>query len=305
MNHLQLRRSLGHVDLMYDDLLLELSRARQVVIMLLRRLSPGKWYGAADFRQLLRRFWPDYLYNSTTSSARRWWLEAAGNDYQLSPDKVKDWEAGYAPFVTACLEGPLAWLGAVTLGYDRQGLTAFQITDLGAYLLGIQESYDEAVKEPAAPPLIIHSDGTVIARTGHASTGAYDVLNIAAQLQETSAHQFYYHITVDSVRRAFEQGWTGQAILDALAEHSGEPVPSPLYDQILAWAKGYGQVHLYNEVTLVEFADDFALQELLASTSLGQHLVFQFSPRLVVIQADAVDTLRDELVRLGHTPRIE
>jgi len=305
VRHLRLHRGLQLGGFTYNDLTQELAHARMIAVTLLRRLSPGTWYGGAEFRRLLRRFWPDYLHAGSKPSNRRWWLETAGSDYRLSPDKAGDWEAGYAPFVTACLEGPLAWLGVVTLGYDRQGLAAFQITDLGAYLLGLRESYGEAGEEPAGPVLTIHSDGTVTARTGYATTGAYDVLNVAGQLQETSVQQFRYRITADSAQCAFEQGWTGQAILDELEKHSVGPVPEPLREHILAWAEGYGQVHLYDEVTLIEFADDFALQELLASTSLAQHLVYQLSPCLVVIQADAVETLRDELVRQGYTPRIE
>jgi hypothetical protein len=193
----------------------------------------------------------------------------------------------------------------VTLGYDRQGLAAFRITDLGAYLLGLRQSYGEAVTEPTEPALTVHGDGTVLARTGCATTGAYDLLNLVGQLETTSDQEFRYQVTAATAQRAFDRGWTGEAVLDELEKHSGDPVPEPLRNHILTWAEGFGQVHLYDEVTLVEFGDDFALQELLASTSLAQNLVFRFSPRLIAIKAEAVDTLRDELVHLGHTPRIE
>ena len=305
LRHLTLRRNLGQFDLKYSDLTQELARARLIVVTLLRRLLPGTWYSAADFRRLLRCFWPDYLHAASTSSTQRWWLATADSDYRLSLSKAADWEVGYAPFITACLEGPLAWLGAVKLGYDRMGLAAFQITELGAYLLGLQTSYSYTADELKGPVLTIHGDGRVIARTGYATTGAYNLLNVVADLDTTSAHQFQYHITAATAQRAFEQGWTGPAILNELGRHSDGPVPEPLYSHILSWAEGYGQVHLYDEVTLVEFADDFALRELLASTSLAQHLVYQFSPRIVAIKTEAVDMLREELVRLGHTPRIE
>jgi hypothetical protein len=304
VKHIRLRRSLQLGSFAYSDLNQELVRARMIVVTLLRRLSPGTWYGVPDFRRLLRRFWPDYLHAGLAMHQRHWWLETAGSDYHLSPDKTADWEAGYAPFVTACLEGPLAWLGVVTLGYDRQGLAALQITDMGAYLLGLRESYGEAASEPTGPALTVHDDGTVLARTGYAMAGAYDLLNIVGQLETTSAQEFRYRITAATAQRAFDRGWTGQAILDELERHSTGPVPEPLRRRMLAWAEGYGQVHLYDEVTLIEFADDFALQELLASTSLAQHLVYRFSSRLIAIKIEAVDTLHDELVRLGHTPRV-
>jgi len=305
VKHLRLRRRLHTERFTYDDLTRELAYARLVVIMLLRRLTPGVWYSVADLSELLRRFWPNYLHAGSTATPQRWWLETANSDTPLSPEKAEDWQVGYAPFMTACLEGPLAWLGAVTLGYNRQGLAAFQLTDLGAFMLGVSPTYDEPLERPVGPALTIHGDGTVLARTGYAAVGAYDLLNVLGQLEETSVEHFDYRITPATAQRAFEQGWAGQAILDELEKQSAQPVPEPLRSHILTWAEGYGKVHLYHQVTLIEFADDLTLKELLASTSLAQHLIYQFSPRLAVIKTEAVDTLRDELIRQGHTPRIE
>jgi hypothetical protein len=47
------------------------------------------------------------------------------------------------------------------------------------------------------------------------------------------------------------------------------------------------------------------LQELLATTALQDYLVYQFSPRLVAIQPDAVDILVQEMEQRGYTPRVE
>ncbi len=303
--HLRLRRRLQTERFTYNDLTRELAHARLVVIMLLRRLTPGVWYSVADLSELLRRFWPNYLHAGSAATPQRWWLEIDNSDTPLSPEKAEDWQVGHAPFMTACLEGPLAWLGAVTLGYNRQGLAAFQLTDLGTFLLGVSPAYDELLERPVGPALTIHGDGTVLARTGYAAAGAYDLLNVLGRLEETSVERFSYRITPATAQRAFERGWTGQAILDELEKQSAQPVPEPLRSHFLTWAEGYGKVHLYHQVTLIEFADDFALKELLASTSLAQHLIYQFSPRLAVIKTEAVDALRDELVRQGHTPRIE
>ncbi len=51
--------------------------------------------------------------------------------------------------------------------------------------------------------------------------------------------------------------------------------------------------------------DDFALKELLTTTSLGQHIIQQLSPRLVVIAADSVAPLMAEMIRKGYTPKME
>jgi hypothetical protein len=56
-------------------------------------------------------------------------------------------------------------------------------------------------------------------------------------------------------------------------------------------------------VAVIELADDYALSELLASTSLAKHLLYRFSPRLIAVRAEGVDELRTDLIRKGYTPK--
>ena len=69
--------------------------------------------------------------------------------------------------------------------------------------------------------------------------------------------------------------------------------------------QNYGQLHLYEDLTLVELADDYVLQELLVSTSLHENLIYTFSPRLVAIHSHAVESLVQEMEKRGYTPRVE
>ena len=56
---------------------------------------------------------------------------------------------------------------------------------------------------------------------------------------------------------------------------------------------------------MVEFSDDFALRELSANTSLVQHMVYQISPRVIVIRDSAVDELMEEMEAQSYTPGID
>jgi hypothetical protein len=71
------------------------------------------------------------------------------------------------------------------------------------------------------------------------------------------------------------------------------------------WSHNYGKLHIYEDITLLELTDDYALQELMVSTSLREALVHQFSPRLVAVRLEAVDTLVQEMEKRGYTPRVE
>jgi hypothetical protein len=77
-----------------------------------------------------------------------------------------------------------------------------------------------------------------------------------------------------------------------------------LHERLDALSANYGRAHLYEQLTVIELADDFALRELLASTTLSRWVVHQFSPRLVVVRDQGVDEWVNEIVKKGYTPRV-
>jgi hypothetical protein len=58
-------------------------------------------------------------------------------------------------------------------------------------------------------------------------------------------------------------------------------------------------------LALVELADDFALTELLAGTTLARILLYRFSPRLIAVRPEGLEAWRAELVAKGYTPKLE
>ena len=73
---------------------------------------------------------------------------------------------------------------------------------------------------------------------------------------------------------------------------------SPLWEH-------FGRLQIYEDMTLIEFADDFCLPELLAGTRLSQILVTTFSPRLIAVRTEAAADFVAELQAKGYTPHHE
>jgi hypothetical protein len=63
-------------------------------------------------------------------------------------------------------------------------------------------------------------------------------------------------------------------------------------------------VRLYDDLTLIELADDYLLPELLRVTSLPAAMIHTLSPRLIAVDPQAVDRLVAELTRAGHPPGV-
>jgi len=300
---LRLRRRVSHYAFKKQQLLAQLAQGRRFVARLLSTLPVERWISFPALREAMWRLWPDFLYGRQiyTYPEPSWWFESEVSGRAYDPQQQADWDEAYGAFVTQILEGPLLWLGVVALGYAQDGLAALQVTRLGAYLLGREAP---PPVEAAGPLLRVHDDLTATLALDRAEDAVYDFLGQVAELFETDVNEFRYRFTPAQAHRAFEQGVGLDDVLAFIAKHSAAAAPESVRRAWQGWWEAYGRVRLYQGLTVIEFADDFALQELLASTSLSQHLIHAFSPRLVVIDSEAVEPLCAEMVARGYTPQV-
>ncbi|MSQ95376.1 MAG: hypothetical protein EXR98_12565 [Gemmataceae bacterium] len=63
-------------------------------------------------------------------------------------------------------------------------------------------------------------------------------------------------------------------------------------------------VKLHRNVALVQTEDAVLAQELLAHKKLAQDIVGRLSDRVLLIRAGRVDSVVQELRRMGHTPQV-
>jgi hypothetical protein len=129
-------------------------------------------------------------------------------------------------------------------------------------------------------------------------------LSLLGEARAGAAGQLCYTVTPAGAMRAFQAGWDPDRLLEALGAAASQPVPPALVEALRGWWAHFGDVQLYTEIALLELADDYALPELLASTSLAQHLLYRFSPRVIALRPEGVEALRAELVGRGYTPKV-
>ena len=63
-------------------------------------------------------------------------------------------------------------------------------------------------------------------------------------------------------------------------------------------------VKLHRNVALVQTEDAVLAEELLAHKKLAQDIVGRLSPSVLLIRAGRVETVVQELQRMGHTPQV-
>ena len=307
----RLRRSYRFHYFEPKDLLGDLLLFRHLVLRTLACLPDDKWIALPDLFDVMRVLWPhfdrtvwqeDYYHRPQTPA---WFLASKDG----TPLDAGDWDLAQGRFVAYIIAGPLHWLGLADLGLDAEGLTAFR-------LHGLADLYWDRAEVPAAraetgrrestraPADAVDIDAlTIRVVPSQIETQAHHLLNQIARLETVTAEQFTYQLDSQAVYTSFEVGLTLAEIAAEWEEWLPVAMPAAIQDQLASWWQAYGRVRIYENLTVIEFDDDYALAEMKAVTALEKHIVAEISPRLVIIRPEAVEALTVELERAGYTPK--
>ncbi|HUS13946.1 MAG TPA: helicase-associated domain-containing protein [Chloroflexia bacterium] len=307
----------------------EVGHIRQALFGLLGWLPVGAWYDADALLTYLQMLYPELP--TTTGPTiggweqQTWWLarsDGNGGWQPLDRRSPPDWTRGLGRLAAAALRGPLSWLGLVEMttikGAPPRGevtsVAGFRVTDVGAALgqrppelWGVHPLPAGTAPDPArGPALRVQGSGErpLLALDPRAvPLEAQRLLSLMADLARADSDLLLYRLSADSIRRAYDAGQDAAGIQRVLTMLAGEELPA-VRRRIEAWWGAYGRLRFYTGVALMRFNDDFTLAELLASTNLGSHLLYQFSPRLVALRNEGLTKLIGELTRSGHRPRV-
>lgn len=286
-----------------------LQQSRTLLARLVASATPGVWYSLSGFLDTLVDLARIAGLRQVSSWGYRragdqpgWWVSSAGNpEERLDLGSRAGWERMLRAHAMAQLRGPLRWLALVEVATAVDGRDALRVRPAAGALVG------RAVQaEPATAPagLALGDDLTILVPAALNDARVYQVLGLAGELVGADPSGLRYRLAVERVHALFDAGMSGPDLRDFLAGHADGPMPQAMRTQLEAWWRGYGTLRLYDDVTLIELADDLLLPELLATTSLEKHLLHQLTPRLVAVAASGVDDLVAELTRLGQQPRV-
>ncbi|MFO7684083.1 MAG: helicase-associated domain-containing protein [Chloroflexota bacterium] len=295
-----------------------LTHFRAQTLHLLANLPDDRWFSLRDVSDLLHPVWARFNawgWSQTHYSGDMkpdWYLAENGRFLDTAANKA-DWNMAQGAFIQHVIQGPLHWLGLADVSLEYGQLVAFRLHGLGdlyfdkaaSVPLGEEEiRQGETAVFPPLPADAITIDGNIIiVQPTAVSAQTHNYLDNLAKLEETTPTRFVYRLSTAAVHQVFENGQT----LDQLVEgwHKWLPIPLPdaIQRQLADWWRAYGQVRLYEHVTVIEFGDEYALAEMKAATSLEKHMVAEISPTLVIIPANAIDVLVAELEKAGYTPK--
>lgn len=185
-------------------------------------------------------------------------------------DKRQDWERVEGAFLKSVLEEPLLWLGLVRLGYRDGELVAFQLTQRGAYALGLlaQEPASPAPSE-GARALVVQPNFEVVVYLETAGVPLLVQLDRFAERVRLDRAALY-RLTRAALYRGLQDGLTLPQILRTLERHNAGPIPQNVTYTLAEWEQLYQRIRVYRRVTLVEIEGEEELIRLRREPKLAQ-----------------------------------
>ncbi len=289
----------------------QLAHFRQLILRALSCLPDGEWVALDNLNPLLRALWPRFDEQAVRQyygygAKPAWFLTYRGRD--LKPDNEQDWQIAQGAFIRQMITGPLHWLGLADVSLKNGVLVA-------ARFHGLANLYWDRVETPASiravattsvpPPTeaVKMNESSITVDPTAISAQAHSLLDQIARLDQAVPGSFVYRLDAQAAHHSFEKGVALTDILHDWERFMAVPLPQNIRNQLEAWWRAYGQVRIYQDVTLIEFGDDYTLTEMKAVTSLEQYLIAELSPRLVLIPRTAVEPLTAELEKAGYTPK--
>ncbi|MBX3069953.1 MAG: helicase-associated domain-containing protein [Thermomicrobiales bacterium] len=281
----------------------------RLVAKLISRLEPYRWQNCDAMTRIVWQLsyaaFPGYDQLLMRLAAQRnleiSHVGANGRSRRLSVTDENDWRLIFEEIVTATMQGPLRWLGLIDLAEGEDGATQVRALPPAGILSG-REIADRVHR--GSGRIAVEDDLTILIPSGTTDMTLHSQVTRIAELVGASPDGLRYQMTPKALHGAIDTGMTGSQIIDLIADLTGQAPSQPVTHAIQRYWEGYGGVRLYDELALIELADDVIGPELLAATRLAEGVVHAFSPRLLALDPVHVADVVTMLTERGHAPRV-
>ena len=262
----------------------------------LQALPANTWYSYHGFCDLLYHVQPDLLRWSPIGTAWTWYHDDERID--LSHMGFQVWMATYGTMVQAWLAGPASWLGLVQVATEHGRIAAFLRP-------GVLQG--EEMADLPADTLEFLDDHAIRLRNLWQAGSLRPIVRRIAAEETRTREMTLYRIDAAAFRETLRAGIDAGQVSQSFAE-AGFPLPAAVQRMLQQWQEHAGRHQIYDNLAVIEFSDDRTLEELMATTRLGQQggqSAYYLSPRcLVILDPQSVPGLLEELRRKGYTPQV-
>jgi len=269
--------------------------ARRAILGHLTACPPDEWVPLEGFIAAVKEADPDFQRPDGDYST--WYIRDASTGEYLSGFEC--WEAVEGALIRYLLTGPMAWLGLVDLGAEREGgpAVAFRLSPAGAAFLGLAEPEPE----PEPPPLTVRPDLIVLVPARHRYV-RFQLSRVADWVRTDDP--YVYRLTASSLERARSQGISARRVREFLERESQGRLPPSVGRALERWEGRGRQVWLERGI-LLRVREEEMLRELMASPAIRRFIREAVGPTAALVSPADWPRLVRLLVERGFLPDLD
>ena len=274
----------------------KLTPARQVVLKYLSQCPVNDWVDLSELLRFIRkndrRFLTSLVWDVEIYNDYRWYYSSGDHS----------WNEVEGRFVQAVLLEYLSVIGIVDLmaeeDCDDYGEKDFfsvcylRLTPLGAYVLGVNNNYQEPETEVEKSGIIVQPNyELVVASGGMQEIHALFLDKFAEKVSAGAVN--VYKLSFKAVVSALNQDITVQELIDYLQEFSINSLPENVLLTLQEWERESKRVRI-RTVTILETDDQYLLEELKSYKTIRHHIRGEL-PYVLEIEGKSANKLKKEI----------
>ncbi|MEP7199990.1 MAG: helicase-associated domain-containing protein [Chloroflexota bacterium] len=270
-------------------------RARETVLKFLAQCPMDAWVSLASFIAAIKQRDPDF--QRPDGDYDRWHIRDAESGKWLTG--FAHWNQVEGALIQFMCEGPLCWLGVVSIGGKANEPMALRVTEFGARALGLTT---EPMREPQSQRFVVQGDFDVLVPHDAPFYARFQLERMAERVRWD--HMSTYRLTREAVTRLLRRNVTVDQILAFLSRNARAPFPPNVAFTVREWATKYGEITLRRGAVL-HTRDKNLLAELQHHPQVKAYILDVLSPTVALVASEQVEELQAKLQALGYSPKIE
>jgi hypothetical protein len=269
-------------------------RARRAILHHLTACQVGSWYSLDDFAAAVKECDPDF--QRPDGDYDSWYIRDAFTGEYLSG--FDSWEAVEGALIRYLITRPMAWLGLMDLGAERETgpVVTFRLSNAGATFLELMEPQPVA----ESSPLTVRSDLTILIPPARRYE-RFQLSRVADWVH--TGDPYVYRLTPASLTRARRQSISTQRVWDFLESESQEQLPGSLRRALTRWEERGAEIQLERGV-LLRVRDERLLRRLTKSPATRRFVAEVIGPKAALIAPADWPRLARALVEEGLLPDV-
>jgi hypothetical protein len=237
-------------------------RLRRILLRILKRLAPMRWYRAMHLPFVVRNH---YLASLEDLKVDEFFASRFQYTHYTPMEGVQEmcWN------LLTWMRRRLHLLGLIDIGYDEASRpVAFRLSRLGATFLGLIPAGELAGQRTH---VIVNPDYEVVLFPGGDEFSLVHALDRFC-VREKSDQLYHFRLTEESVRRAIGEGFPQEEILGTLRQHARVPIPQNVLFSVAEWSQRAGILRLESG-TLLSSDDPYVIDRVRVHPELQKHVV--------------------------------